>query len=435
MGSYHMKSTLTRTAKNKNVNKLLTRSQALQLDDEDALKSFRNRFFIPEHNGKPVAYMVGNSLGLQSKTVKQVLDNELDKWQNLGVEAWFEGTEPWIPYLNYLKNPLAAIVGATEQEVTIMNSATTNIHLMLASFYQPAGKKSKILTEGGAFPSDQYAFETHLKLRGFDPDATVVEIFPREGEFTLRTEDIIQKIAEIGEELALVLMGGINYYTGQLFDIQQIAQQAHAVGALAGFDMAHVVGNVPIQLHDWSVDFAVWCSYKYLNAGPGAVAGVFVHQNHHHTNLPRLAGWWGYDEATRFDMAKGFKPMLGADGWQVSTPNILSMACHRASLAIFEEAGMESLRQKSIALTAYLEEIILQYPEIQIITPSEPSARGAQLSLLVAQDGKQLFEHLKQANIWGDWREPNCIRLAPAPLYNTFEEVWQVGEALKAFYR
>lgn len=412
----------------------MTYAQALQLDDQDSLKSFRNQFFIPEHNGKPIAYMVGNSLGLQPKITKQTLDNELTKWQNLGVEAWFEGAEPWIPYLQHLKKPLATIVGASEQEVTVMNSATTNIHLMLASFFQPKGKRHKILIEGGAFPSDQYAFETHLKLRGFDPDATVIEIFPREGEFILRTEDIIQKIVEIGEELALVLMGGINYYTGQFYDIQRITQQAHLVGALAGFDMAHVVGNVPLQLHDWSVDFAVWCSYKYLNAGPGAVAGVFVHQNHHQSNLPRLAGWWGYDEATRFEMTKGFKPMLGADGWQISTPNILSMACHRASLSIFEEAGMEALRQKSIKLTAYLEGIIHQFPEIQIITPSDPSARGSQLSLVVEQNGKKLFEHLKQANIWGDWREPNCIRLAPAPLYNTFEEVWQVGEALRSFY-
>lgn len=412
----------------------MTLAQALQSDDQDSLKSFRNQFYIPEHNGKTIAYMVGNSLGLQPKVTRQVLDNELTKWQYLGVEAWFEGDEPWIPYLNYLKKPLATIVGASEQEVTVMNSATTNIHLMLASFFQPKGKRYKILVEGGAFPSDQYAFETHLKLRGFDPDATVIEIFPRAGEFTLRTEDIIQKIDEIGEELALVLIGGINYYTGQFYDIQRITHQAHLVGALAGFDMAHVVGNVPLQLHDWSVDFAVWCSYKYLNAGPGAVAGVFVHQNHHYSNLPRLAGWWGYDEATRFEMTKGFKPMLGADGWQVSTPNVLSMACHRASLSIFEEAGMEAIRQKSIKLTAYLEETIQQYPEIQIITPSEPSARGSQLSLLVRQEGKKLFEHLKQANIWGDWREPNCIRLAPVPLYNTFEEVWQVGEALKAFY-
>lgn len=409
-------------------------SFARLLDTQDPLRGFRERFLIPKHHQKELIYFVGNSLGLQPSSTHQYLENELAKWQNWGVESWFQGDDPWIQYLKHLKNPLAKVLGARPDEVTVMNSLTVNLHLMMASFYRSEGNRFKILTEGGAFPSDQYAFETHLTLRGFNPNEALLEVFPREGEHTLRTEDILQIIEREGESLALVLMGGINYYSGQVFDMQAITQKAHQVGALAGFDLAHATGNILLQLHDWEIDFAVWCSYKYLNSGPGGVSGVFVHQNHHTTASPRLAGWWGYDEATRFEMTKGFKPMTGADGWQISTPPMLLLACHRASLEIFEAAGMQSLRQKSEQLTDFLTFVIeASGVDFEIITPKNKPERGCQLSLLVQKEGKKLFDHLVANGVLGDWREPNVIRLAPVPLYNTFEEVWRVGQAFLTF--
>lgn len=407
---------------------------AQHLDANDSLGSLRNDFLIPPHRGGELVYLVGNSLGLQPKHTKDLLEKELDKWQTLGVESWFDGPEPWIPYLEHLKTPLSKVVGAKADEVTVMNSLTVNLHLLMMSFYQPTPTRFKILTEGGAFPSDQYAFETHLNARGINPNEALVELFPRAGEHTLRTEDILACIDQQADQLAMVLMGGINYYTGQLFDLETITRYAQERGITVGFDLAHVAGNVPLELHRWGVDFAVWCSYKYLNSGPGAVAGTFVHQKHHHTNLPRLAGWWGYDEATRFQMTKGFVPMKGADGWQVSTPPVLLLACHRAALSAFEAAGMAALRQKSEQLTAYLQYVIEAAGlPLQIITPSNPAERGCQLSLLTPHYGKQLFEHLVEQGILGDWREPNVIRMAPVPLYNTFEEVWRVGQALQSF--
>ncbi|TAH11944.1 MAG: kynureninase [Runella slithyformis] len=410
---------------------------ARQQDQSDPLRHFRAQFYVPVRQNKPLIYLCGNSLGLQPKAALEAIKTELDTWQNHGVEGWFEGTQPWLFYHKYGQKELANVLGAQPAEVCSMNQLTVNIHLLLTSFYNPTPQKFKILTIAGDFPSDQYALETHLQSRGMLPQNALIEVAARAGERTIRTKDLLAAIAEHQSSLALVFMSGLNYYTGQLFDMPTITQAAHAAGVAVGFDLAHAIGNVPLQLHAWGVDFATWCSYKYLNSGPGGVSGVFVHQNHHHRNLPRLAGWWGYDEARRFEMTKGFVPMQGAAGWQLSTPNILSLAVHRASLAIFEEAGIENLRQKSRQLTAFLELMITRANQrtnknwIEIMTPQHPDERGSQLSLLVAENGRELFDFLLHNHIVGDWREPNCIRLAPAPLYNTFEEIAEVGRCLE----
>lgn len=409
---------------------------ALQQDQIDPLHAFRDRFYIPEREGKPLIYFCGNSLGLQPKTARAAIDKELTTWQNHGVEGWFEGGESWLSYHRYCQQSLSKVVGAFPEEVCPMNHLTVNLHLMWASFYQPIPQRFKVLTIVGDFPSDQYAIETHLKFRGYDPAEALIEVSPRVGEYTIRTEDLLTAIEQNADELALVCMSGLNYYTGQVYDMKTIAAKGHSLGILVGFDLAHAAGNVPLQLHDWGVDFAVWCSYKYLNSGPGGVSGVFIHEKHHDSNLTRLAGWWGYDEARRFEMTKGFVPMKGAAGWQLSTPNIMALAVHRASLAIFDEAGIENLRLKSEALTGFLEfmiqrvNITAEYEKIRIITPADSAQRGSQLSLLIDEGGKQLFDKLVENGIIGDWREPNCIRLTPAPLYNTFEEVWKVGNVL-----
>jgi kynureninase len=410
---------------------------AQQLDHNDPIRQFREKFYIPEQHGKPQIYLCGNSLGLQPKSAAAALQKELTTWQNHGVEGWFEGPQPWLGYHQYCQNALANIVGATAEEVCPMNQLTVNIHLLLTSFYQPTPQKFKILTIAGDFPSDQYALETHLQTRGLVPQDALIEVAPRQGSHTINTADLLAAIDTHKEELALVFMSGLNYYTGQRYDMKTIAHAAHTAGVLVGFDLAHAVGNVPLQLHDWGVDFATWCSYKYLNAGPGGMSGVFVHQKHHAQNLPRLAGWWGYHEASRFKMAKGFVPMAGAAGWQLSTPNILSLAVQRASLAIFEEAGVAALHQKSEQLTNFLLLMIERANQaapsrwLETMTPAQPHERGAQVSLLVKEKGKELFDYLVQNRILGDWREPNCIRLSPVPLYNTFEEVWQVGRCLE----
>ena len=412
-----------------------TRSFARQLDQQDPLRAFRDQFHIPEQDGKPLIYFCGNSLGLQPRSVREHLDRELAIWQQHGVEGWFEGGEnAWYTIHNRCKEPLAQIVGAQPSEVCPMNNLTVNMHLMLTSFYRPTAQRYRILTIGGDFPSDQYALETHLRSRGIDPAEALVEVGPQAGEYTWRMEDILAAIDEEGERLALVMMSGLHYYTGQVFDMEAIAQKAQAQGARCGFDLAHAVGNIPLQLHHWGVDFAFWCSYKYLNSGPGGVSGIFVHQKHHTGNLPRLAGWWGYEQERRFDMTKGFVPMAGADGWQLSTPTVLAMAVHEAAVALTAEAGMEALRQKSRLLTGYLEFVLRASGlPLEIMTPANPEARGCQLSLLVRPGGKQLFENLTAAGVIGDWREPDCIRLAPTPLYNTFEEVWKVGEIIVRF--
>ena len=410
---------------------------AQSLDAADPLRDFRNLFHIPQKNGQPLIYLCGNSLGLQPKNARAALEQELNTWQNLGVEGWFhkadDATAPWLSYHDTCKDALAHIVGAEPVEVCPMNALTVNLHLLLASFYQPTDRKYKILTIKGDFPSDQYALETHLKQRGLDPVEVLIEIAPHADDGLIHTTDIQHAIAEHANSLALIWMSGLNYYTGQLYNMAVLAETAQRHCIPIGFDLAHAIGNVPLRLHDWGVDFATWCSYKYLNGGPGAVSGVFVHRKHHDENLPRLAGWWGYREDRRFAMTPGFLPAPGADGWQVSTPNILSMALHRAALSITAEAGITALRQKSIQLTGFLAYVLAGYPDIQLLTPDDPNQRGCQLSLLVRKNGKALFSHLTQHGIIGDWREPDCIRLAPAPLYNTFEEVWRVGDVLKNY--
>ncbi|MDQ3394415.1 MAG: kynureninase, partial [Bacteroidota bacterium] len=338
---------------------LSERNFALQLDKEDPLRSFRDFFFFPEKNGKPSNYLCGNSLGLQSTLTKEYIEEELNVWKHMGVEGHFHAQLPWTTYHKNLKAPLARLVGAIPKEVSPMNNLTANLHLMLITFYRPDKKRFKIIMEANAFPSDQYAIESHVKFHGFDPKEAIVEVEPREGEFTLRKEDIFQTIEVHGQAVALLMFSGVQYYTGQFFDIKAITEASHKVGAYAGFDLAHAIGNIPMNLHDWEVDFAVWCSYKYLNAGPGATAGLFVHQKWEKSfNFPRLAGWWGHSEKERFLMKKGFIPMEGADGWQLGNGNIISMASLRASLSIFDKATIQALRTKSILLTGYLDFLI-----------------------------------------------------------------------------
>ncbi|OAQ42174.1 kynureninase [Pedobacter psychrophilus] len=410
---------------------------AQQLDKQDILASFRSEFLIPEKNGEQLIYFCGNSLGLQPRTAVVEITKQLAIWQNHAVEGWFDGDQNWLNYHDEIKELLAPIVGAKPTEVTCMNSLTVNLHLLLTSFYQPKGKKIKILMEGGAFPSDQYAIESHVKTRGYEYQDAVIEIFPRDGEYTLRTEDILSKIHQHKDEIALVLLGGINYYTGQFFDLQAITKAGHEIGAMVGFDLAHAAGNVPVNLHDFDVDFACWCSYKYMNSGPGGIAGIFVHEKHFKNDFNRLAGWWGYQLDKRFKMEKGFIPESGAEGWQVSTSPILLMATHKAALKVMNDAGFENLRAKSIQLTAYLEFIINEINQekgeeiFKIITPKNPAERGAQLSIICKENGKQTFDALVEKNIIGDWREPNVIRISPIPLYNTFEEIYKLGQALR----
>ncbi|SFG62946.1 kynureninase [Pontibacter chinhatensis] len=409
---------------------------AQEQDRQDPLYHFRDRFYFPQVNKQDAIYFCGNSLGLQPKSAQMYIDNEMYKWANLAVEGHFKGEEPWFNYHELLAGGTARVVGAKESEVVVMNQLTVNLHLMLVSFYRPEGKRFKIITEGGAFPSDQYALETQVKFHGYNPDEAIVELFPREGEHTLRTEDILQSIKQHGEELALVMMGGINYYTGQVFDMAAITKASHEAGALVGFDLAHAAGNVPLYLHDWNVDFAVWCTYKYLNSGPGGTSGVFVHERHGNDhNIPRFAGWWGHDADVRFQMKKGFIPMQGAAGWQLSNAQILPMAVHRAALELVDEAGgMEALRAKSEKLTGYLEYLIndvhVGKEVLEMITPTDPQARGCQISLLVKRDSRLLFNKLMEAGIIVDYREPNVIRVAPTPLYNSFEEVYRFSEIL-----
>jgi len=412
-------------------------SFAQELDKKDKVQSFREQFFIPKKNNEELIYFCGNSLGLQSKNTRKYLEIELKKWEEEAVEGHFRGEGQWYDFHKQLKKPYINIVGGNASEVTLMNNLTTNLHILLTTFYQPNPQKFKILIEEGAFPSDYYALESQIKLKGFSPEEALIELVPRNGEYTLRTEDILQVIENEKDTLALVMMGGINYYTGQVFDMQKITEKAHQIGALAGFDLAHVAGNVPLKLHEWEVDFAAWCTYKYLNSSPGGVSGIFIHEKHaKNTALPRLAGWWGYDEETRFEMKKGFQAIPTVDGWQLSNAPILLLATHKASLEIFEKAGMENLRQKSIQLTNFLEFVVREaqkntsYP-LQILTPKNSEERGCQLSLLVPQQGRFIFDFLIERGVIGDWREPDVIRIAPTPLYNTFEEVYLFGNILK----
>lgn len=415
-----------------------TLSFATKMDLQDPLRELREEFLFPQHNGKPFIYLCGNSLGLQPKSAREVLGVQLDNWQNLAVEGWFEGNSPWMFYHKELKELMAPIVGAKPAEVCPMNTLTVNLHLLLVSFYRPEQKRFKIIMEAGAFPSDQYAIESQVRFHGYDPAEAIIEVTPREGEYNLRTEDITKLIAENADELALVMFGGINYFTGQWFDMPAITAAGHKAGAIVGFDLAHAAGNVPVQLHDWDIDFACWCSYKYQNSGPGGISGIFVHEKHFgDQTLDRFAGWWGYKESTRFKMEKGFIPEQGADGWQISCSQVMPMALYHASLKIFQKAGfIDPLRKKSIALTAYLIYIIGQvneavgYEQYKVITPSNENDRGAQVSIIAKGDAKRIFEKLVENNVLGDWREPNVIRLSPVPIYNSFEDVYRAGELL-----
>lgn len=404
---------------------------AKHADEQDELKQFRKQFIIPKREGKEQIYFLGNSLGLQPVTTANAINEVLQQWSHYGVEGFFEGDKPWLQLHDTLTVPLAKITGALAQEIVVMNHLTVNLHLLMASFYRPEGKRNKIICEAKAFPSDQYMLETHVQHYGLDPETTILEVHPREGEHTIRHEDIIKKIDQHKGELALVLWGGVNYYTGQLFDINGITTAAHAAGAKAGFDLAHAAGNVELKLHQWDVDFACWCSYKYLNSGPGAVAGAFIHERYiSDKNISRLAGWWGYDKSTRFNMEKGFKPVPTAEGWQLSTPPMILLAAHRASLDIFDQAGMDRLIIKGKRLSDYLAFLLtnINSDNIEILTPE---SRGCQISILIKSNGRQLFDKLSKEGIFADWREPDVIRVAPVPLYNTFEEVYRFSEVIK----
>lgn len=414
-----------------------TRAFAQKMDREDPLAHFRDRFHIPKLHGKLCIYLTGNSLGAMPKSARTYIETELNDWAEMGVEGHFEAVRPWKPYHHFLKEKAARVVGALPSEVVVMNNLTSNLHFMMVSFFRPEGKRTKIVCEGGAFPSDQYALESQLKFHGLDPDKNLIELFPRNGEHTLRTEDILATLEQHRDEIALVMMGGVNYYTGQFFDLPSITAKAHEIGAVAGFDLAHAAGNLPLNLHDWNVDFAVWCSYKYLNSGPGGTSGCFVHQRHENNpDLPRFAGWWGHKEDERFLMKKGFIPMVGADGWQLSNAQILPMAAHLASLEIFDEAGMHTLREKSLKLSGFahhlLNRVAQEFPDagIEVITPADENQRGCQVSLLAGPRGKELFNALHAKGVLTDWREPNVIRFAPVPLYNRFEEVYEVYEVM-----
>lgn len=407
-------------------------------DEKDILKDFRNRFLIPKHNGEDAIYLCGNSLGLQPKSAAQYIADQMNTWKELAVEGWFQGDDPWLEYQKSLSSSISKIVGALESEVTVMNSLTVNLHLLMVSFYKPNSKRFKIIMEGGAFPSDQYAVESQVKFHGFDPKDAVIEIFPREGEVTLRTEDILQTINNHANELALVLFSGINYYTGQFFDLESITDAAHKAGAYAGFDLAHAAGNVSLKLHEWGADFACWCSYKYMNSGPGGISGIFVHEKHFtNQEINRFAGWWGYRADKRFLMAPGFDPAVGADGWQVSTSPILLLALFKASMAIFDDAGgIDIIRKKSVALTGYLEFLISEINKengeevYKIITPTDPTIRGSQLSVVCRYNAKAIFKYLADNGLIADWREPDVIRMSPVPLYNSFHDVFNTAKHL-----
>lgn len=405
-------------------------------DAADPLRRFRDEFHFPQHAGGPVLYFTGNSLGLQPKAAAEALKQELDDWARYGVEGHFQAKHPWFSYHEELTDSTARLVGALPEEVVVMNQLTSNLHFLLVSFYRPGEKRKKILTETRPFPSDTYAFASQIAFHGGNPDTDLIEVQPRAGEHTLRSEDILAKINELGDELALVCFGGVNFYTGQAFDMAAITTAAHAVGAVAGFDLAHAAGNLHLKLHDWNADFACWCSYKYLNSGPGSVAGVFVNKRHLGTNLPLFAGWWGHDKAERFKMERTFKPMPTAEAWQVSNAPVFSMAVHRVALEQFDRASIASLRAKSERLTAYLEFVITEVAKatntnLEVITPSDPAQRGAQLSILAHGHGKGLFDELTSLGVVADWREPNVIRVAPVPMYNSFEDVWRFGQILK----
>lgn len=408
-------------------------SFATEMDMADPLRHFRERFYFPKNDdGSSALYFTGNSLGLMPKTARAYVEQDMKDWETLAVAAHGKAKTPWMPYHEFLTEQMAHIIGAKPIETIVMNTVTINLHLMMVSFYRPTAGRHKIIVEKGAFPSDQYAVKSQIAFHGFDPATSLIELTPREGESSLRTEDIVETINQSEDSLALIMLGGVNYLTGQAFDFEAITKAGHAVGAIVGFDLAHAAGNLYLKLHDWNVDFAPWCSYKYLNGGPGAVGGCFIHERHAKSfDLPRFAGWWGHDKETRFLMGPDFVPISGAEGWQISNPPILQMAALRASLEIFEEAGMKALREKSEKLTGYLEFMLDQIgsDKISIRTPGDPAQRGCQLSISVKD--KSVYEKLLAQGVFVDWREPDVIRAAPVPLYNSFVDVWKFVGILK----
>jgi kynureninase len=399
------------------------------MDRRDPLAHFRERFHVPKtKDGTDCIYLCGHSLGLQPKTAASFIDQELHDWADLGVEGHFHATNPWMPYHRRFTQQTAALAGAEPIEVVVMNSLTVNLHLMMASFYRPTAQRHKILVERGAFPSDQYAVQSQIRFQGLDPASSLLELRPRDGESCLRNEDIDSLIEREGDAIALILLGGVNYATGQAFDLKEITRAGHRKGCVVGFDLAHAAGNVPLRLHDWGPDFAVWCSYKYLNGGPGCVAGCFVHERHARAQaVPRFAGWWGHDEATRFQMGPEFRPTAGAEGWQLSNPPILALAPLRASMEIFAESGIDRLRAKSVLLAAYMEFLLEQSAseKFSIVTPRNESQRGAQLSIRLPHHGSAFCDRLAVAGVVGDWREPDTFRVAAVPLYNSFQDVFR----------
>ena len=410
-----------------------TLSFAQDLDHQDSLSSFRSKFHIPRtSDGKDSIYLCGNSLGLMPISTRDYINQELDDWKNLGVEGHFHAKHPWMPYHEFLSEKMARIVGALPSEVVVMNSLTVNLHLMMVSFYRPTKTRYKILFDYSPFPSDRYAIESQIKYHGFDPKISMIELLPDEGQEIVSDEAIAKIIETEGESIALIMIGGVNYYTGQAYNIKKITELGHAHGCKVGFDLAHAAGNLALNLHDDGPDFAVWCSYKYLNSGPGSLAGCFVHERHHDIDLNRFAGWWGHDKATRFLMGDTYQPIKTAEGWQLSNPPVLSMAAILSSLDIFDEADIQMLRKKSVQLTAYLEAMLLanQSDLLSIITPSNSQERGCQLSLQMHNPDKRLFQFLMERGVIADWREPDVIRIAPVPLYNTFSDCWHFVDIL-----
>lgn len=409
-------------------------------DAADPLRAFRDEFLIPPHEGRDSAYFCGNSLGLQPRAVRAALAAELDDWAQLGVEGHFKGRLPWMDYHEFVRDHLAEVVGAQPSEVVAMNTLGVNLHLMMVSFYRPTAERPAILMEAGAFPTDRYALESQVRFHGFDPATALIELQPDEPNGTLSMAAIERALAEHGSRIALVMLPGVQYRTGQAFDLKAITELGHRHGCTVGFDLAHAVGNLPLQLHDSGADFAIWCSYKYLNSGPGAVGGAFVHERHARAALPRFAGWWGHDKSSRFLMGPEFVPTPGADGWQLSNPPILALAPLRVSLEIFHRAGMARLREKSLKLTGYLEWLVQSQlaDVLDVVTPADPARRGAQLSIRVLggrERGRALFEHLMEHGVIGDWREPDVIRISPAPLYNRHADCLRFAEAVRDWAR
>lgn len=413
---------------------------ARHLDENDPLKHFRDKFYIPLVNGKECIYFTGNSLGLQPKTTQDYVLNELEDWASYGVEGHFHARNPWVSYHEMFPELLADIVGGLPEEIVVMNQLTVNLHLLMISFYRPDKKRYKIICEAKAFPSDQYALQSQVAFHGFDPNDAIIEVEPKPGSHVISTADILETIRLHGEETALVIFGGVNYYNGQVFDMKTICRAAQEAGAFCGFDLAHAAGNIELELHEWNVDFACWCSYKYLNSGPGGVSGAFIHQRHiADKTIPRLAGWWGHDKENRFKMGKVFDPIPSAEGWQLSNAPILSMSAHKAAMDIFKEAGMHNLVKKGKALSGYLMYILNEINTstaeklIEVITPANEHERGCQVSMLMLRDGKKIFDALIQSGVIADWREPNVIRIAPVPLYNRFEDIYRFGEIIRSF--